>query len=211
MPTLTYLALGDSYTIGEGVPITLNFPYQTVKILRKQGWDIAAPEIVATTGWTTDELLINMQIHEFLSQYNFASLLIGVNNQYRGRSVQQYGEEFEYLLQQTLEKVNHQPQKICVLSIPDWSITPFAQQKLPDANNRTIEIVQQEINHFNNINKKIAHQYNTHYLDITPNTRKAVNDKSLLALDELHPSQKAYTEWAIELSKIMHHFFKNSI
>lgn len=208
MSIFTYLALGDSYTIGEGVPIKENFPYQTTQILRKKDWPIAAPEIIATTGWTTDELDNAINQYQLLNEYSFATLLIGVNNQYRGRSKKEYAIQFENLLQQALQKVSNQSKRICVLSIPDWSVTPFAQKSLPDDKKRPTSIIAQEIDEFNIINKKISLQYKAHYLDITPETRKASADASLLVGDGLHPSAKAYSSWAFFLAEIMHNTFK---
>lgn len=200
---VTYLAVGDSYTIGEGVPLVHSFPYQTVQILRKKGSLIAAPEIVATTGWTTDELLTGLQQQSLLSTYTFVSLLIGVNNQYRGRSIEEYAVQFEQLLLLSIQKVNNSFDKVFVLSIPDWSVTPFAKQHLPDAKGRTIEMVSKEIDAFNNSNKQISKRYKVQYIDITMDTRKAYNDLSLLTNDGLHPSAKAYTQWALSLAASM--------
>lgn len=200
---ITYLAVGDSYTIGEGVPLVHSFPYQTVQILRKKGSLIAAPEIVATTGWTTDELMEGLQQQSLLSTYTFVSLLIGVNNQYRGRSIEEYAVQFEQLLLLSIQKVNNYFDKVFVLSIPDWSVTPFAKQHLPDAKGRTIEMVSKEIDAFNNINKQISKRYKVQYIDITMDTRKAYNDLSLLTNDGLHPCAKAYTQWALSLATSM--------
>jgi hypothetical protein len=129
--TYTYLALGDSYTIGESVLIQKSFPYQTVQLLRRQGYHFSAPEIVAKTGWTTDELEEGIKDHEFLAKYDFVSLLIGVNNQYRGRDVMLYKMEFEELLKKALSFVHNKSSHVIVVSIPDYSVTPFAQSKDP--------------------------------------------------------------------------------
>ncbi len=123
--TYSYLALGDSYTIGENVPIYDSFPYKTVQLLRKAGYSFYAPEIVAKTGWTTDELQTGIASNKLLPQYDIVSLLIGVNNQYRARSLQEYTQQFEALLQQAIGFANNKHTHVFVLSIPDWGVTPL--------------------------------------------------------------------------------------
>jgi len=118
----TYLALGDSYTIGEMVPLTNSFPYQAVQLLRKEGFDFHAPEIIAKTGWTTDELQVAVNNYQFLKKYDFVSLLIGVNNQYRGRSSDDFAAEFEALLEQAIQLAHNEKGHVVVLSIPDWGL-----------------------------------------------------------------------------------------
>lgn len=192
MKSYSYLALGDSYTIGEGVPVYDNFPYQTVQLLRASGRAFHAPEIIAKTGWTTDELQAGMQATHFLSSYDIVSLCIGVNNQYRGRSAGEYQEQFEALLQQAIQLAGNISQHVFVLSIPDWGVTPFAKDRDGAA-------IAQAIDAYNAINKKVAQQYTVHYIDITPGTRLAKDDSSLLAADQLHPSHKEYERWAKQL------------
>jgi lysophospholipase L1-like esterase len=194
MPTIhyTYLALGDSYTIGEGVPVYENFPYQTVQLLRKEGHSFYAAEIIAKTGWTTDELQAGMQATHFLSSYDIVSLCIGVNNQYRGRSADEYRLQFEGLLQKAIHLANNNPQYVFVLSIPDWGVTPFAKD-------RDSMAIAQAIDTYNAINKKVTAEYTVNYIDITPGTRLAKDDSSLLAADQLHPSGKEYGRWAQQL------------
>lgn len=189
----TYLALGDSYTIGEGVPVAENFPYQTVQLLRRSGHDFHAPEIVAKTGWTTDELQKGIDSSLLRKQYDMVSLLIGVNNQYRGRSVSQYEEEFESLLKQAIGFAGNHPEHVFVLSIPDWGVTPFAE-------GRDWEQIAREIDDYNNTNKVVAEKYHVHYYDITPGTRVAATDRTLVAADNLHPSGKEYEIWARKLA-----------
>jgi len=189
----SYLALGDSYTIGENVPIYDSFPYQTVQLLRKAGYSFYAPEIVAKTGWTTDELQAGITNNKLLPQYDIVSLLIGVNNQYRGRSLQEYTEHFESLLKQAMAFANNKHTHVFVLSIPDWGVTPFAK----DRNGATIA---HEIDSFNAVNKLFAEKYNVKYIDITPGTRLAANDTTLLAGDQLHYSGKEHATWAKKLS-----------
>lgn len=191
--THTYLALGDSYTIGEGVPVAENFPYQTIQLLRRSGHDFHAAEIVAKTGWTTDELQKGIDSTLLRKRYDMVSLLIGVNNQYRGRSVNQYGEEFESLLKQAIIFAGNQPEHVFVLSIPDWGVTPFAE-------GRDREQIAREIDDYNHTNKALAGKYQVHYFDITPGTRMAATDRTLVAADNLHPSGKEYEIWARQLA-----------
>ena len=192
---ISYLALGDSYTIGEGVLLFKSFPYLTVQILRKVGITINAPEIIAKTGWTTDELISGINNHTLLSQYNFVTLLIGVNNQYRERLLEEYKSEFEVLLKRALTLVNKKDHVI-VLSIPDYSVTPFALTK--DKNKIT-----KEIELFNSVNKALSIQYKVQYVDITDVSRNAFYDETLIASDGLHPSEKQYEKWAIKVAELI--------
>ena len=192
--TLAYLALGDSYTIGESLPLEDNFPHQTVALLRKKGISITAPEIVAKTGWTTDELMDAITKRSLKSNYDYVSLLIGVNNQYRGRDIATYQKEFEQLLLQAIQFAGGKPEHVFVLSIPDWGATPFAE-------GRDSEKIEREIDQFNAANLKIAQQYKVPYLEITVGTREAKQDLSLVAEDKLHPSKKEYARWAEKLSR----------
>lgn len=190
----TYLALGDSYTIGEQVPMHENFPYQTVDLLRKQRFDVADPVIIATTGWTTDELAASIREHNIQDKFSFVSLLIGVNNQYRGRDVENYKEEFTQLLTQAIAFANDQPQKVFVISIPDWGVTPFA-------NGKDHGKIAEEINAYNAACKEIAEAHKCQFIEITESTRKNGKDKDYLAGDGLHPSTKEYTIWAERLAE----------
>ena len=192
--TYSYLALGDSYTIGESVPLTDNFPNQTVSLVKSGGVDFKPAEIVAQTGWTTDELQNRINNYTFKPPYDIVTLLIGVNNQYRGRSVENYKPEFEKLLKQAIQFAGNKADHVIVLSIPDWGVTPFASGRDRDQ-------IASEIDAYNAANKLISDQYKVHYIDITPWTREAANDISLLANDGLHPSAKEYKRWAEKLSE----------
>lgn len=192
----TYLALGDSYTIGESVLLNKNFPYQTIARLRKEGYDFSAPEIIAKTGWTTDELEAGMAGHQLSPRYDFVSLLIGVNNQYRGRNLMEYKEQFERLLKKSIDLANQKPEHVIVLSIPDYGYTPFAQNMHTDK-------ISKQIDEFNTLNKAIAIQYKVHYVEITEGTRLAKTNAALVAGDGLHPSSKEYAKWAKKLVEIM--------
>jgi len=185
----SYLALGDSYTIGQSVLSSENFPNQTVQLLNQQNYNFKSPEILATTGWTTDELQNNINSHTFTPPYDFVSLLIGVNNQYRGRSVENYKPEFESLLKQAIQFAGGNANRVIVVSIPDWGVTPFA-------NGRDRAQIAKEIDDYNAANKYISVIYKVNYIDITPGSREAATDLSLVAGDGLHPSAKEYARWA---------------
>jgi lysophospholipase L1-like esterase len=185
----TYLALGDSYTIGEALPVSQSFPYLAVQLLRAQKVHMAAPEIIARTGWTTDELMAAVQEHVFLKQYDFVSLLIGVNNQYRGRMVEEYTLECEALLARAVVLAHGKAEHVFVISIPDYGVTPFAQKLDP-------EKIAQEIDQYNGVARALAAQYKAHFIDITTGSREAATNEELLASDGLHPSALEYKRWA---------------
>jgi len=189
----TFLALGDSYTIGQNVPSYDNFPNQAVQLLKGQGFEFKPAEIVATTGWTTDELQNNINNRSFTPPYDIVTLLIGVNNQYRGRPVDTYKPEFENLLKQAIQFAGGKADHVIVLSIPDWGVTPFASGRDRDQ-------IAREIDEYNATNKTISENYKVHYIDITPWTREAANDISLVASDGLHPSGKEYKRWSEKLA-----------
>lgn len=190
----SYLALGDSYTIGESVAIQDRFPAQTTSILSNDGIRFLIPEYIAVTGWTTGNLLNSINsVPPTRSTYDFVSLLIGVNNQYQGRSQAEYSTEFTNLLHTAIRYAGNRPSRVAVLSIPDWSVTPFAI-------GRDTALIRKQIDSFNMINKQITLANGVHYIDITPSTRMALTDRSLLAVDGLHPSGKEYKKWATMLA-----------
>lgn len=191
--TYSLLALGDSYTIGESVPAQDNFPNRTVQLLKNAAYNFKPAEIVAKTGWTTDELQNNINNHSFTPPYDIVTLLIGVNNQYRGRPVDSYKPEFENLLKQAIQFAGGKADHVIVLSIPDWSVTPFAAGRDRDQ-------IAREIDAYNAANKTISENYKVLYVDITPWTREAAHDLSLLASDGLHPSGKEYYRWSEKLA-----------
>jgi len=197
----TLLCLGDSYTIGESVQFAENFPNQTISQLRKDGYTFEEPEIVAQTGWTTDELQTAIDNHSVKNSYDFVTLLIGVNNQYRGRTVENYKSEFEQLLKQAIQLANGKANHVIVLSIPDWSVTPFAK----DRDTKQIAI---QIDNYNSANATIAEAHQVGYIDITPSSREAANDRSLIASDGLHPSAKEYEKWSEKLSVFLKSMIK---
>jgi len=190
MPYIRYLALGDSYTIGESVDESDRWSNQLAKQLGELGYSTEVT-IVARTGWTTDELWQGIQAREVTPPYDLVSLLIGVNNQYRGRDVDEYREQFVFLLNKSIEYGGGNPKHIFVLSIPDWGVTPFA-------GNRDGKKIAIEINQFNKVNREETENAGAHYVDITPISRKAVNDVSLIAGDGLHPAGRMYELWKNE-------------
>ncbi|MEI9956891.1 MAG: GDSL-type esterase/lipase family protein [Ferruginibacter sp.] len=151
------------------------------------------PEIIATTGWTTDELNTAIDAENILKQYDIVSLLIGVNNQYRGRPVENFEIEFEQLLQRTIQFSGNQPNHVFVLSIPDWGVTPFAAGK--DAGK-----IAKEIDAYNNVCETVTKKYAARYIDITTAQRIDGNKNDFLAMDNLHPSGKEYAKWAAQLA-----------
>ena len=191
-----YLALGDSYTIGEQVELKLNFPNQLVALLKDRGVFFNQPQIIAQTGWTTDELQTAINQAKLKGHYDLVSLLIGVNNQYRGRTVDEYIPEFECLLQQAIRLAGNNADRVIVLSIPDWGATPFAR-------GRDIKQIAKDIDEYNSANERISAKYRVRYVDITQSTRDSATDTSFLALDGLHPSAKEYTVWAKKLVEVL--------
>ena len=192
----TYLALGDSYTIGEGVSIMENFPYQAIQLLRKTGYDFLAPEVLAKTGWTTNDLSEAIQRTKLLNSYDFITLLIGVNNQFQEIEINEYKKDFEALLKTAIHLAGDKTGHVIVLSIPDWGTTPFAEALLSNGSGRDRRKISAEIDEYNMINQLLSRQYKVHYIDITPGTREAARDQSLLTNDKLHPSGKEYARWA---------------
>lgn len=186
--TIRYLALGDSYTIGEGVAEDGRWPVQLVAALRGEGIELTAPHIVATTGWTTDELTAALDAAEPLGTYGFVSLLIGVNNQYRGRSVVQYRGEFGALLERAVGYAGGNGGRVLVLSIPDWGVTPFAQD-------RDRRQVAREIDDYNRVAAEACAARGVAFVDITPVSRERGAETAMLVDDGLHPSAAMYALW----------------
>ncbi len=184
-----FLALGDSYTIGEGVAPSERWPVQLANLLRAEGFQIRDPEIVAETGWTTGELWVGMDRAGLRGNDDLVSLLIGVNNQYRGLSDRDYSDEFARLLDRAIALAGGEASRVIVLSIPDWGMTPFAEGR--DRN----EIARQ-IDRFNAINRAESERRGAAYVDVTASSRRSSSDLLLLAPDGLHPSGKMYAEWA---------------
>jgi lysophospholipase L1-like esterase len=188
MQIVGYLALGDSYTIGESVSEAERWPYQLAELLRADGVAVEVT-IIAHTGWTTDELWQGIQAAKLEPPYDLVSLLIGVNNQYRGYDINEYHEQFVFLLNKSIEHAGGDQNRVIVLSIPDWGVTPFAS-------GRDRGRIAEEINEFNLVNREESEKAGVHYVDVMPSSREASNDISLIASDGLHPSDKMYSEWA---------------
>ncbi|MES2404931.1 MAG: SGNH/GDSL hydrolase family protein [Pseudomonadota bacterium] len=185
----TFLALGDSYTIGEGVASGERWPVQLVERLREDGIDIADPQIIAMTGWTTDELAAAMDAASFAPPYDLVTLLIGVNNQYRGRSVDEYRAQFRDLLLRAIEFAGGTAAHVIVVSIPDWGVTPFAAREGRDAAR-----VAREIDAFNAVACAETGGVGAHWIDVTTLSR-ATGSRDELVADGLHPSGAQYARW----------------
>jgi lysophospholipase L1-like esterase len=186
----TYLALGDSYTIGESIEMSGRYPIQAVTALRKAGIAFADPEIIATTGWTTADLQHAISKKEQTPAYDIVTLLIGVNNQYQGKSVTEYTTQFTSLLNQSIALAGNRPSHVIVISIPDYAVTSFGESTGNAA------YISSQINVFNAINKQVSLISRVNYVDITSESRKTVADPTLVAHDGLHYSAKEYAIWA---------------
>jgi lysophospholipase L1-like esterase len=188
-PTLyRYLALGDSYTIGESVPPEARFPNQLADALRAQGAALEDPSIIARTGWTTGELSAAIDQADPQGRYDLVTLLIGVNNQYRGYAIGEYQVEFRRLLRRSIPFAGGKAERVIVVSIPDWGVTPFAA-------GRDGGKIAAEIDAFNAVNRTDAQQSGARYVDVTGISRLAPQDPALIAGDGLHPSGKMYALW----------------
>jgi lysophospholipase L1-like esterase len=186
--SITYLALGDSYTIGEAEPPALSFPYQLRAALRANAYECEIPYIIATTGWTTDNLIAAIASSPInTKKYDFVTLLIGVNDQYQGLSQENYKVKFAQVLNTAINFAEGDSTRVFVLSIPDWGVTPFALGQ--------DSVIGPQIDQFNAINKSISLKAGVNYLDITPISREAAIDPTLVAPDGLHPSAKMYSMW----------------
>jgi lysophospholipase L1-like esterase len=184
-----YLALGDSYTIGESVSEDERWSVQLAQMLRSKGFDIRNPRTIAQTGWTTGELITAINRTFQQQSYDLVTLLIGVNNQYRGQSLENYRAEFQQLLQTAIRYGKNNETRVIVLSIPDWGVTPFAE-------GQDRAKIAAEIDAFNAVARDEADKVGVTFLDITPLSRKALGDQTYVAEDKLHYSGKMYQEWA---------------
>jgi lysophospholipase L1-like esterase len=194
---LRYLALGDSYTIGESVAPSERWPVILAGLLRDAGRPTADPTIVATTGWTTDELGAAIDHAEgagsVAGRYDLVTLLIGVNNQYRGRPLDEYRQQFRDLLRRSIGFAGGRPYRVVVLSIPDWGQTPFAREAAVTDPRRSAGIVASEIDAFNAVGREETVAAGATWVDITPLSRAHPDE---LAPDGLHPSGAQYARWA---------------
>jgi lysophospholipase L1-like esterase len=194
--TLTYLALGDSYTIGESVPADQAYPNLLASELTAQKYPVSSPQIIAATGWTTDELISAISRSGITDKkFDFVTLLIGVNDQYQQLSQDNYRIKFQQALNTAIKFADGNKNRVFVLSIPDWGVTPFGAGH--------DNVIGPQIDQFNAINKHISEDADVNYLDITPISRRAANEPDLIASDGLHPSGKMYAMWVSLLAPLI--------
>ncbi len=197
LKNFTYLALGDSYTIGEKVSSNASFPYQLAQILKTDSSAIQEPTIVAKTGWTSDELILAIKSASLGERYDFVTLLIGVNNQYRNYDINNYRKEFRALLQTAINYTGNQ-ERVFVLSIPDWGVTPYAKN-----GGKSDTQISLEIDAYNAVNKEETALTKANYLNITQISREAATNLNLIASDGLHPSAQMYARWVEKLAPMV--------
>lgn len=188
---LHYLALGDSYTIGEAVDVVGRWPHQLAAALRAQGVDLADPQTIATTGWTTDELDAGIDAAAPQGPFAFVSLLIGVNNQYRGRALDEYRAQFQALLQRAIGLAGGRAERVLALSFPDWGVTPFGA-----GSGRDLAQVAVQTDAFNAAAAAISDAQGVAFVDITDISRAQGHDPAMIAADGLHPSAAMYALWS---------------
>jgi len=184
---LRFLALGDSYTIGEAVPATARWPALLAQHLRQAGMLLDEPQIVAVTGWTTDELAQGMDAAALQPSHDLVTLQIGVNNQYRGRSLDEYAVQFAALLERAIALAGERAARVLVVSIPDWGVTRFAREQGRDAAQ-----IARELDDFNACARELAASRGVRFVDITPISRR---HPERVATDGLHPSAEQYALW----------------
>lgn len=193
--TLKFLALGDSYTIGESVAVRERWPVQLADALRKKGVPCSDPQIIATTGWRTDDLKHAIEKAKLKPEYTLVSLLIGVNNYYQGKSAESYAPEFEELLRTAIALAGGDKSRVFVVSIPDYGYTPFGKEKQ--------QTISAGIDAFNAVNKSIAQKLGVKYIYITDISRKGLIEPNLVATDGLHPSGKMYSAWIERMTEVV--------
>ncbi|MDH5835074.1 SGNH/GDSL hydrolase family protein [Luteimonas kalidii] len=190
MTRVRYLALGDSYTIGEGIDADGRWPVQLARALRADGLALDDPDIIAATGWTTDELSAAIDAADPPAGFDLVSLLVGVNNQYRGRDVAEYRAQFDALLVRAVALAGGRPGRALVLSIPDWGVTPFAIQS-----GRDRAQIARELDAFNAAAQAACDARGIAFVDITAASRAQGGEVPMLADDGLHPSAAMYAQW----------------
>lgn len=193
--SMSYLALGDSYTIGESVPTTTNFPYQLADSISKSGKAYVSPVIIARTGWRTDQLIEAIESAHLKNEYDLVTLLIGVNNEFQGRSIGEYENDFKLLCKKSIELAGNKKKRVIVLSIPDYGFTPYGKANQPRISER--------IDLFNASNKRIADSLGLKYVNVTEISRRGLNEPDLVAEDGLHPGAKMYALWVKEIRRKM--------
>jgi acyl-CoA thioesterase-1 len=184
---IRYLALGDSYTIGESVPPTDNFPTQLADSLKASNKKVSSCNIIARTGWTTSSLINAINASTYKDTFNLVSLLIGVNNQYQGKDIETYKIEFVQLAERAIKYAGGIKENVFIVSIPDYGYTPFGKSNQMQ--------ISQQIDLFNAANKQLSDSLGLIYYNITPISRKGLAEPDLVAGDGLHPSAKMYAEW----------------
>lgn len=186
------LALGDSYTIGEGVEESGRWPEILVAALRSKGMELADPLLIARTAWTTDELLDAIEAEELDPPYDVVTLMVGVNDQYRGRPVSAFVEQFQPLLRRARRLAGGKARRVVVISIPDWGAAPFAE-------GRDRAAISSEIARFNERARTAAEEMKMQWVDLTESSRRMQDDRSLVVEDGLHPSAAMYEVWAAQI------------
>ena len=184
---IKFLALGDSYTIGESVVAADRWPAQLLDSLSAQGLEYIDHKIIAVTGWRTDNLENAIDHAKLKNDYTLVSLLIGVNNYYQGKTVESYKPAFEALLKKAIRLAGGATSRVFVLSIPDYGFTPFGKEKQ--------ETISRGIDEFNEANEAITRKLKVKYINITDISRRGLAEPDLVAFDGLHPSGKMYAEW----------------
>ncbi len=187
--TMNYLALGDSYTIGEAVPAEENWPNQLVKKLQKEGYSVDRPDIVATTGWRTDELIEAIEKSENLSEkYDLVSLLIGVNNQYQNKDLATYEQDLRKLVSMAIQKSSRGAQGVFLVGIPDYGNTEYAKEK-------KLTNVAENVEKFNRVASQIAKEYNLPFYPLFSLSQQFFGQPEMFVEDQLHPSERQYAKW----------------
>ncbi len=193
---LRYLALGDSYTIGQGVPEEFSWPVQLAHRLKDRGVAVYPPKIIAKTGWTTGQLIKAIETQAIAANYDLVSLLIGVNNQFRGRdkgyTLDLFAKEFDHLVKTAIDFADGEPDRVFIVSIPDYGVTPIGQ-RLGRVR------IEAELEQYNQIAIDIANNYGVRFCDVTLISRRAASEHDLIANDKLHPSSKMYARWVNEV------------
>jgi lysophospholipase L1-like esterase len=195
LPVCRYLALGDSYTIGESVSAEERWPNQLAKHLEAEHIPTEV-KIIARTGWTTSELWQGIQVSDLQPPYDLVSLLIGVNNQYRGYDIEAYRAQFDFLLKKSIEYAGGNANRVVVLSLPDWGMTLFAASQ-------DRARITKEIDESNLVNRELSERAGVHYVDVTSTSREVIRDAALIASDGLHPSGKMYAIWVEKILPVV--------
>ena len=187
-----YLALGDSYTIGQGVNEQERFPDQLTAKFAQKNYLVSEPLILAKTGWTTANLDAAIISENLTETFDIVTLLIGVNNQFQGRSIAKFQIQFSDLLTKAITFAKNKPENVIVVSIPDWGVSPYA-------NSLDRAKISKEIDAFNEVKKEETLKMNAKFVDITPISRLALNNSEFIASDNLHFSGEMYGLWVEEI------------